>query len=235
MGNERDGLIEPAISMPFAARSMRAVAIGGGQRSIGARLPLHHEAVAYLLLERAITLDPDLGKVDGRVGRLAFVMSLIHMQAEMTVRLGSRDFPQTLAPNPHEFAARVRASWATTSVWFASTAPPRSSRVSPAMASAHACFCCRMRAPLGCRDEASSRCACGSSAAINRHAWPSTAGPRTRNWRMSIIQATRPSSPSRPSPRWPLSIWCAVSYGLDGGSIPLRLTIFSSALSDGAK
>ena len=27
----------------------------------------------------------------------------------LTVRLGSRDFPQTLAPNPHEFAARVRA------------------------------------------------------------------------------------------------------------------------------
>ena len=43
----------------------------------------HHEAVAFLLLERAITLDPELGKkVDGRVGRLAFVKSLIDTQPE---------------------------------------------------------------------------------------------------------------------------------------------------------
>ena len=43
----------------------------------------HHEAVALLLLERAITLDPELGKkVDGRVGRLAFVKSLIDTQPE---------------------------------------------------------------------------------------------------------------------------------------------------------
>jgi hypothetical protein len=42
-----------------------------------------HEAVALLLLERAITLDPELGKkVDGRVGRLAFVKSLIDTQPE---------------------------------------------------------------------------------------------------------------------------------------------------------
>ena len=43
----------------------------------------HHEAVALLLLERAITLDPELGKkVDGRVGRLAFVKSLTDTQPE---------------------------------------------------------------------------------------------------------------------------------------------------------
>lgn len=43
----------------------------------------HDEAVALLLLERAITLDPELGKkVDGRVGRLAFVKSLIDTQPE---------------------------------------------------------------------------------------------------------------------------------------------------------
>jgi hypothetical protein len=42
-----------------------------------------HEAVALLLLERAITLDPELGKkVEGRVGRLAFVKSLIDTQPE---------------------------------------------------------------------------------------------------------------------------------------------------------
>jgi hypothetical protein len=38
----------------------------------------HHEPVALLLLERAISLDPELGrKIDGRVGRPAFVQSLI--------------------------------------------------------------------------------------------------------------------------------------------------------------
>ena len=43
----------------------------------------HHEAVALLLLDRAITLDPELGKkVDGRVGRLRFVQSLIDTQPE---------------------------------------------------------------------------------------------------------------------------------------------------------
>jgi hypothetical protein len=43
----------------------------------------HHEAVALVLLERAITLDPELGKnVDGRVGRLAFVKSVIDTQPE---------------------------------------------------------------------------------------------------------------------------------------------------------
>ena len=43
----------------------------------------HHEAVALLLLERAITLDPELGKkVDGRIGRRAFVKSLIDTQPE---------------------------------------------------------------------------------------------------------------------------------------------------------
>jgi hypothetical protein len=43
----------------------------------------HHEAVALLLLEQAITLDPELGeKVDGRVGQLAFVKSLIDTQPD---------------------------------------------------------------------------------------------------------------------------------------------------------
>jgi len=43
----------------------------------------HHEAVALLLLGRAITLDPELGKkVDERVGRLAFVKALIDTQPE---------------------------------------------------------------------------------------------------------------------------------------------------------
>jgi hypothetical protein len=38
----------------------------------------HHEAVALLLLERAIALDPELGgKVDARVGRQAFAQSFI--------------------------------------------------------------------------------------------------------------------------------------------------------------
>jgi hypothetical protein len=42
-----------------------------------------HEAVALLLLERAVTLDPELGgKVDGRVGRLAFINALIDTQPE---------------------------------------------------------------------------------------------------------------------------------------------------------
>jgi hypothetical protein len=43
----------------------------------------HHEAVAVLLLERAISFDPELGRhVDGRVGRLAFVKSLIDTPPE---------------------------------------------------------------------------------------------------------------------------------------------------------
>jgi hypothetical protein len=42
-----------------------------------------HEAVALLLLERAIALDPGLGKkVDGCAGRLAFVKALIDTQPE---------------------------------------------------------------------------------------------------------------------------------------------------------
>ena len=41
----------------------------------------HHEAVALLLLERAIALDPELGrKVDAGVGRLEFVKSFIDTQ-----------------------------------------------------------------------------------------------------------------------------------------------------------
>jgi hypothetical protein len=43
----------------------------------------HHEAVALLLLERAIILDPELGKkVDGNVGRPAFAKSFIGTQPE---------------------------------------------------------------------------------------------------------------------------------------------------------
>jgi hypothetical protein len=43
----------------------------------------HHEAVALFLLERAIALDPELGRmVGGRAGRLAFVKSLIDTQPE---------------------------------------------------------------------------------------------------------------------------------------------------------
>jgi hypothetical protein len=43
----------------------------------------HHEAVAQVLLERAITLDPELGEqVDGRAGRLAFVKAFIDTQPE---------------------------------------------------------------------------------------------------------------------------------------------------------
>ena len=43
----------------------------------------HHEEVALLLLERAITLDPALGeKIDRGVGRLAFVKSFIDTQPE---------------------------------------------------------------------------------------------------------------------------------------------------------
>jgi hypothetical protein len=37
------------------------------------------------------------------------VVSRNDRSIDLTVRLGSRDFPQTLAGNPHEFAARVRA------------------------------------------------------------------------------------------------------------------------------
>jgi hypothetical protein len=51
----------------------------------------HHEAVALLLLERAITLDPELGKrVDGRVGRLALVKSLIETQPENVREIAGR-------------------------------------------------------------------------------------------------------------------------------------------------
>jgi hypothetical protein len=43
----------------------------------------HHEAVASLLLQRSIALDPELGKnVDGLVGRLAFVKSFVEMRRE---------------------------------------------------------------------------------------------------------------------------------------------------------
>jgi hypothetical protein len=42
----------------------------------------HHEAVALLLLERAITLDPELAKIDARVGQRVFVKALIDTQPE---------------------------------------------------------------------------------------------------------------------------------------------------------
>ena len=46
----------------------------------------HHEAVASLLLERSIALDPEFGKnVDGGVGRLAFVRSFIETSPEDVV------------------------------------------------------------------------------------------------------------------------------------------------------
>ena len=51
----------------------------------------HHEAVALLLLERAITLDPELGdKVDGRPGQLAFVRSLLDTQPENVREIAGR-------------------------------------------------------------------------------------------------------------------------------------------------
>jgi hypothetical protein len=53
----------------------------------------HHEAIALLLLERAIELHPDLGRqVDGSVGRLAFVRYLIEK--------GSLDLERATAVGP---------------------------------------------------------------------------------------------------------------------------------------
>jgi hypothetical protein len=48
----------------------------------------NHEAVASLLLERSIALDPELGKnVDGRVGRLTFVKSFIDTRPEFVRKI----------------------------------------------------------------------------------------------------------------------------------------------------
>ena len=48
----------------------------------------HHEAVASLLLDRSIALDPELGKsVDGSVGRVAFVRYFIDTQPEFVREL----------------------------------------------------------------------------------------------------------------------------------------------------
>jgi hypothetical protein len=59
---------------------LRSVRLGTLNVSVPAAVRLPR---ALLLLERAITLDPELGeKVDGRVGQLAFVKSLIDTQPD---------------------------------------------------------------------------------------------------------------------------------------------------------
>ena len=50
-----------------------------------------HEAVASLLLEHSIALDPELGEnVDARVGRLAFIRSLIETRPETVREFGGQ-------------------------------------------------------------------------------------------------------------------------------------------------
>jgi hypothetical protein len=95
---QRKGLLPRTLKFLAALGDLEAVRTAldenGHDAAGGAPIPLineafvraclfHHEAVALLLLERAITLDPELGKmVDGRVGRLAFVKSFIDTQPE---------------------------------------------------------------------------------------------------------------------------------------------------------
>ena len=95
---QRKGLLPRTLKFCAALGDLDAVRTAldenGNDAAVVALIPLineafvraclfHHEAVALLLLERAITLDPELGKkVDGRVGRLAFVKSLIDAQPE---------------------------------------------------------------------------------------------------------------------------------------------------------
>jgi hypothetical protein len=95
---QRKGLLPRTLKFFAALGDLDAVRTAldehGNDASVDSVLPLtseafvraclfHHEAVALLLLDRAITLDPELGEeVDGRVGRLAFVKSFIDTQPE---------------------------------------------------------------------------------------------------------------------------------------------------------
>jgi hypothetical protein len=95
---ERKGLLPRTLRFLAALGDLAAVRAAldenGNDAAAAALIPLideafvraclfHHEAVALLLLERAIALDPGLGeKVDGGVGQLAFVKSFIDTQPE---------------------------------------------------------------------------------------------------------------------------------------------------------
>lgn len=88
----RKGLLPPTLRFFAALGDLDAVraALGGngGDAAVVAEAFVraclfHHEDVALLLLDRASTLDPDLGdRVDRRIGRRAFVKSLIDTQPE---------------------------------------------------------------------------------------------------------------------------------------------------------
>ena len=69
-----------------------------------------HEAVASLLLERSIALDPELGKhIDGSVGRLAFIKYFI----ETIDRPRARDGGRTVEGVCHGAGQRARSTMAT--------------------------------------------------------------------------------------------------------------------------
>ena len=54
-----------------------------------------HQAVASLLLEQSIVLDPELGaRVDAGVGRLAFITDFIDTRPDMSGRFGGQERPR---------------------------------------------------------------------------------------------------------------------------------------------
>jgi hypothetical protein len=89
---QRKGLLPRTLKSAAALGDLDAVRAALDENGIDAAVVndafvraclFHHEAVARLLLERAIALEPELGrKVDGHVGRLAFVTSFIDTQPE---------------------------------------------------------------------------------------------------------------------------------------------------------
>ncbi len=89
---QRKGLLPPTLKFLAALGDLDAVRTALDENSHEAAVVteafvraclFHHEAVALFLLERAITLDPELGReVDRRVGQLAFVKSFIDTPPE---------------------------------------------------------------------------------------------------------------------------------------------------------
>jgi hypothetical protein len=88
---QRKGLLPRTLKFAAALGDLDAVRAALDENSDAAMVNeafvraclFHHEAAASLLLDRAIALDPELGKkVDAHVGRLAFVKSLVDTAPE---------------------------------------------------------------------------------------------------------------------------------------------------------
>jgi hypothetical protein len=85
---QRKGLLPRTLEFLTALGDLDAVRAALNEAFVGA-CRFQHEAVASLLLERSIALDPDLGRhIDGSVGRRAFITHFVEQGRSRTTAAG---------------------------------------------------------------------------------------------------------------------------------------------------